>query len=156
MKYIRYIVVFIFPTLLFSCGDDSCNYDTDSLLTFNFTVSDATLTANKFADSTSIYSTEWLDTINKWDLDDGASFEFSLSPNDTITKVIIASKVTTELDTITFIHQNEFVYLSPECGFVVDFKIDTAISTYHLIDSISLVDDKITSEGNGLIEVYYL
>jgi hypothetical protein len=156
MKNIIYILVLLISIGSISCGDGECNVETDSLITCTFLVEDATLKADLFLDSLSVYSTEWLDTINKWDLEDDASFEFSLSPNDTITKVIIASKATTELDTITFQHQNKVVLLSTECGFVVNFEIDTVISTYHLIDSISLVNDEITSEENGLIEIYYL
>jgi len=156
MKNIIYIFVLLISVITISCGDGECNLNTDSLLTGTFSVEDSTLKADLFLDSLSVYSTEWLDTINKWNLEENASFEFSLSPNDTITEVIVASKATTELDTLTFRYQNEVVFLSTECGFVVNFKIDTLISTYHLIDSISLVNDEITSEENGLIKIFYL
>lgn len=155
MKYLQYILIFIFLTLFISCGDDSCNQETDSLLSCTFSIEDATLKANSFEDSISIFSTAWIDTLNKWELAEDELFKFTLSPNDTITKVIITSKVTTETDTITFEHQNEIVFLSTECGFVINFNVDTVFSTNNLIDSISLIDTKITREGNGLIEIYY-
>jgi hypothetical protein len=153
MKNIIYIFVLLISVVTVSCGDGECNLDTDSQLTCTFSVEDATLKADLFLDSLSVYSTEWLDTIN---YSETGTINFTLSPNDTITQVIVASKTTIELDTITFRHQNEVVLLSTECGFVVNFEIDTVISTYHLIDSISLVNDEITSEENGLIEIYYL
>jgi hypothetical protein len=153
MKNFIYIFILLVLVITISCGDGECNLDTDSIITCTFSVEDATLKADLFLDNMSVYSTEWEDTISY--LETGA-INFTLSPNDTITQVIVASETTTELDTITFKHQNEVVLLSTECGFVVNFEIDTVISTYHLIDSISLVNDEITSEENGLIEIYYL
>lgn len=149
MRYLYYILFLAICILSVSCEDDSCTIDTESTVVLKYEIGDesAVITDNLFA-----RSEEWHDTINTVN----KQMSFLLSVNDTISEIIIESTDITLVDTLKFIHENELVYLSKECGFIVTHSIDTVISTYNLIDSISLINDNVTTENNGLIEIHYL
>lgn len=149
MRYLYYILFLAICILSVSCEDDSCTIDTESTVVLKYEIGDesAVIQDNLFA-----RSEEWHDTINTVN----KQMSFLLSVNDTISEIIIESTDITLVDTLKFIHENELVYLSKECGFIVTHSIDTVISTYNLIDSISLINDNVTTENNGLIEIHYL
>ena len=138
---------------LIACSDDPCRVDTESLLTLEITVEDASLTSSNFAEGLSVYAPEWTDSIA---YADAIIDSIMLSPNDTLTTLILTSTNETLKDTLFVYHKNQVRLLSMECGFVLDYEIDTVINTWNLIDSISVVEDDITNEKNGLIEIYYL
>lgn len=155
MRIIKYISIILLLTVFFmSCSDDSCHLETESLLKTKIKILDEDLIALKFLDSLSIYSPDWTDSIHFLDEGSDSSLYFMLSPNSDSTEIIFTSKSHLN-DTIVFFHRSEIVFLSPECGFVFNFKIDSISNTEHLIDSVSRKRDGITSNEKGLIEIYY-
>jgi len=155
MKNIIYIFVFLVSIFLISCGDDTCNLDTETYLKVNFHTADTNLVNDKFLDSLSIFSSEWTDSIYYSEEKSDSSLLLVLSPNSDLTEFVFTSETEELKDTLKVYHQNEVVFLSPECGFIVNYKIDTFISTYNIIDSLELLNSDISRKNNGQIQIYF-
>lgn len=147
------VILFLFIIgVISSCSDDPCRLDTESLLTLSISVEDNSLISANYTQGLYAYAPEWDDSIHY------ASEKIDsimLSPNHTMTTLILESTNEVLKDTLYVYHQNNVRLLSMECGFVIDYEIDSIINTWNLIDSISVVKDKITNEKSGLVEIYY-
>ena len=157
MKIKYYIgIIFFLGVIIVSCNDDQCNLDTDPLMKTEILVKDTVLTSIKYLDSLSIYSPEWTDSIH-YSEEDASFLYFMLSPESDTTEIIFTSKQADNNDTIIFYYQREFVLLTPECGFVINYKIDTFINTWNYIDSLELVDEDkdISTDKDGYIQIYF-
>lgn len=153
MKFIKTIISFLFIIgIISSCSDDPCRLDTEPLLTLSISVEDNSLISANYTEGLYAYAPEWDDSIQyaSENID-----SIMLSPNHTLTTLILESTNEILKDTLYVYHQNNVRLLSMECGFVIDYEIDTIINTWNLIDSISVVKDKITNEKSGLVEIYY-
>ncbi len=156
MKIIKYILpLLIITAIIISCSDDRCNSETDSLLKTEFIIKDADLIAIKYVDSLSIYSPEWSDSIHYSEEGSDNSLLFTLSPESDTTEIVFTSKQAEFKDTIYIYYQREFVFLSPECGFVVNCKMDTVLNTYNYIDSLKIIQNEITTNAQGHIQIYF-
>lgn len=157
MKIIKYIIpFFIISVASLSCGDDICVLETETFMSLELNVTDAILVDTEYLNNLSIYSPEWSDSIHYSEEGSSSILDFQLSPHSSNTTIVITS-VSSELkDTIHFYHQNEPFFLSPECGFIINYKIDSFSVTNNLIDSIYLAKDEITNNVNGLFEIYML
>jgi len=155
MKVIRNILL-IATTAIYSlsCTSDQCVYDTETYLNFEVNVLDTNLINIGFLDSLSLYSPAWTDSIHSVNKGESGSFLFSLSPDDDFTTIIITTKSLQEKDTISFYHQKDMVFLSPECGFLFTFTIDSFINTKNFIDSVKLVNNELTADEEGNINIY--
>ncbi|MCG8412392.1 MAG: DUF6452 family protein [Bacteroidales bacterium] len=156
MRDLFYILIASISIIAISCSDDSCNRDVESLLQIDFHVTNDTLKKDKFLDSLSIYFPSWSDSIHIANSSSDSSLFATFSPNMKSVQMIFTSPTDTLIDTVTFYYQNEVIFLSPECGFVVDYQIDSLSNTNNIIDSISISNNKITTENDGLVEVFYL
>ena len=157
MKIIKYIIPFLIITAAtLSCGDDICILDTESFMSLELNVTDTILVNAKYLDNVSIYSPEWSDSIHYSEEGNSSIVDFQLSPHNSNTSIVITSDSSELKDTIHFYHQNELFFLSPECGFIINYKIDSFSVTNNLIDSIYLARDEITNDVNGLFEIYML
>lgn len=153
MKIFKTVILVLFvSSVLFSCTDDHCNVNTQPLLKLSFTVEDTVLIKESYIDSMSIFSPEWTDSIHYW-ISNADSI--TLSPFDNMTTLILTSKNEPLKDTLFIYHKCEKRLLSMECGFVLDYHIDSIDNSWNIIDSISLVRKNIIAEENGLIEIYY-
>lgn len=156
MKIIKYILpLLIITAIIISCSDDRCNSETDSLLKCELIVTDTNLTAIKFIDSLSIYSPEWSDSIHYSEEGSDNCLLFTLSPESDTTDIVFTSRQAEFNDTIYIYYQREFVFLSPECGFVVNCKIDTVLNTWNYIDSLKIIQNEITTNAQGHIQIYF-
>lgn len=157
MKIIKYIIPFLIITIVtISCGDDICILETESFLSLEINVTDTTLVKKKYLENLSIYSPEWSDSIHYSEEGSSSILDFQLSPHNSNTIIVITSDSSALKDTIHFYHQNELFFLSPECGFILNYTIDSFSVTNNLIDSIYLTKDEITTDVNGLFEIYML
>jgi hypothetical protein len=157
MKIIKYIIPFLIISIVtISCGDDICISETESFLSLEFNITDTTLTNKKYLENLSVYSPEWSDSIHYSEEGRSSILNFQLSPHNSNTQIVITSDSSVLKDTIRFYHQNELFFLSPECGFILNYKIDSFSVTSNLIDSIHLTNDEITTDINGLFEIYML
>lgn len=155
MRIIRNIFFIAAAAIYFlSCTSDECVFDSETFLEIEVNVIDTNLINISFLDSMSVYSPEWDDSIHYLEEGVSGNILFSLSPNDDFTEIIITTKQTTEKDTLTFYHQKEMVYLSPECGFMFNFTIDDYIFTKNFIDSVKLVNNELTTDEEGYLKIY--
>jgi len=155
MKFQRIIIYCSLLFLIVSCADDQCNLETDTLLKTEFVVKDQNLLDIKYLDSLSVYSPEWPDSIHYWKEKDGVNLLYSLSPATDMSEIIITSKNASLNDTLFIYYQREMYMLSPECGFVVNYTIDSVLSTSNYIDSLFIITTAITTLKNGHIQIYF-
>lgn len=156
MKAIKWITISLLSTILIlSCSDDQCNSETVTLLKSELIVKDTTLTNINYIDSLSLYSPEWPDSIHYWEEGSENFLYFILSPESDTTEIIFTSAQVLLNDTICFYYQREFILLSPECGFVVNYKIDTVLNTCNYIDSLEIVNENISIDKDGHIQIYF-
>jgi len=156
MKTIRNILLIVATTIYFlSCTSDECVLDSETYLQLEMNVVDTILVKDGFLDSLSIYSPSWPDSIHSESKGASGNILISLSPNNDSTTLIITSVPVSENDTITFYHQKEAVFLSPECGFVYTFTIDNYNYTDNFIDSVKLVNNELTIDEKGSVEIYF-
>jgi len=152
MKLSYYTILFLLILASFSCTDDQCNSDTESLLQTELIAKGVD---DEFIDSLSIYAPEWTDSIHYSIENDDNIISFILSPNSDTTEIIYTSKNYPLKDTLFIYYQREMTFLSPECGFITNYIIDTVLHTYNYIDSIEIVTEEITTEKDGLIQIYF-
>lgn len=156
MKIFQYlIIIFSIAVAITSCTDDRCNADTESLLNATLTVTDETLNDIHFVDSLSIYSPEWTDSIHYAESGDDNILGFILSPFSDTTEMIFTSKNAPLKDTLFIFYQRHYTFFSQECGFVTNYEIDTILHSYNYIDSIEIINNQISVEKNGQIQIYF-
>lgn len=156
MNTAKGIILLIFlTTIWFGCTDDQCNADTETLLKTEFSVLDADLTAIDFLNNLSIYSPEWSDSIHYSEEGSKNILYFTLSPNSDTTEIIITSLQAPLNDTLFIYSLRELVFLSPECGFVTNYTIDSIKSSSNYIDSLETLTKNISTEKNGSIKIYF-
>jgi hypothetical protein len=156
MKIIRNILVIATIAIYFSsCTSDECVFNTETYLTLEINVVDTNLINAGFLDSLSIYSPAWTDSIYSEKTGSAENILLSLSPENDLTTIIITSVPFLEKDTIIFYHQKDLVFLSPECGFIFTFTIDSFINTANFIDSVKLVNNELTIDEEGSFKIYF-
>ena len=156
MKIIKYILpLLIITAIIISCSDDQCNSETESLLKTEIIVKGSELSGLHYIDSLSLYSPEWSDSIHYSEDGNDGKLSFMLSPYSDTTEIVFTSKLAPLNDTIFIFSQREYIFLSPECGFVVNYKIDTVLNTYNYIDSLIIIKDVITTNAQGHIQIYF-
>jgi len=154
MKIIKYILLIITTVIIISCSDDQCNSETETFLKTEFIIKDP-LMIIKYVDSLSLYSPIWSDSIHYSEEGSDNNLLFTLSPESDTTEIVFTSRQAEFNDTIYIYYQREFVFLSPECGFVVNCKIDTVLNTYNYIDSLEVLNKEISTNENGHIQIYF-
>lgn len=58
-------------------------------------------------------------------------------------------------DTITVKYKRSLQFVSSGCGFTTFYKIDTAFTTYHYIDSLAISTNKIVTTNAINLQIYY-
>lgn len=157
MKIFQYLIIsFLIVIVVISCTDDHCNADTESLLNATLTVNDTNLVNIKFVKKLIMYSPEWTDSIFYSESGDDNVLGFTLSPFSDTTEIIIASKIDTIVnDTLLILYQRDYTFFSQECGFVTKFQLDTILHSYNYIDSIEIINEEISVDKNGTIQIYF-
>jgi len=155
MKFSVYILIITLFALIYSCSDDTCNADTDTLLNIEFTVNDTNLTNIDFLDNLSLYSTQWSDSIHYSEEGSNEILSLMLSPNSDTSEIIITSVNAGLKDTLTIISQRELIFYSPECGFITNYFIDTLFYSINYIDSIAITSYQISTSKDGQVQIYF-
>lgn len=150
-----YIILLLIIMAIWSCTDDHCNADTESLLDATLTVTDETLNDINFVENLSIYSPEWSDSIYYSESGDDNVLGFVLSPFSDTTEIVFTSKDAPLNDTLFVYYQRDYTFFSQECGFVPNFEIDTVFHSYNYIDSVEIINKEISVDKNGKIQIYF-
>ena len=152
MRYFHFIIlIFLLLQLLFSgCNNDSiCLSNQHALRAYFMSMEDKTrvqvLNTTIFGlgmENDSIYKEE--DVANMF-----LPMAFS---GDTTTFVIM---VQTLADTIHFVNTKKMNFISRECGFTLDFVIDTVYFSNRFIDSVAIINPNIRyNENVDNVEIY--
>lgn len=156
MKKIFYIISAITFFIFAACEDyKDCNSPVETSLGLAFyhirdeEEADSTLPALTFyavtkPDSLMIYRTA------------AREIYVPLNPHTTTTRFFIQPDSTLSGgDTIELRYTIDLKFVSAGCGFTNYYRLDTAMSTYHYIDSISLINKKINTTHAKNIKIYY-
>jgi hypothetical protein len=148
-RNLQTIFFILFLVVLLSCTDNRCNESTDVELKAEVFVDDPTLINAKFLDSLSVYSPDWIDSVHY----STATYMLELYPNKDTTIFVFTSQ--SWIDTVWVIYSRQLVFFSQECGFVTNYKIDTALYTNNNIDSLIWVNKKLTTQNDGHVKIYF-
>lgn len=144
-----YISLFAFAVLLISCTDNRCNENTDVECKAEIVVNDAALESAQFIENLSIYSPYWIDSVHYSSTD----YMLEFTPFSDTTIFIFTSLAWK--DTLYILSKRDMIFLSQECGFVNNYKVDTAWFTTTNIDSIVWVNKKLTTQTDGHVKIYF-
>ena len=139
--------------LLHSSCKRECDYVPVSVLGVRF----YTITNNnevpKSIDSLYAYSVGLEDSVlYDWNRNVNA-IRLPLSPHmDNSSFVIMLNEFT---DTVQLFYQRQLYFVSEECGFSMNFIIDSIYSTYHKIDSISIIQPSVQAINEEHIRIFF-
>ena len=155
MDFMRVGLLYItgFCLLFFSCeSDESCEQSTVSALNAGFyTIVDSIPEAIK-ADNFTVYGIGREDSLIYDQASSVGSFVLPLSSFcDTTGFVFILGA---ETDTIRFLYSRELHLLSMECGFATYYYIERIDNTSNTIDSVCVVNEKVTTGDDENIQIY--
>ncbi|MEA3318294.1 MAG: DUF6452 family protein [Bacteroidota bacterium] len=152
----RITIPLIFFSLIFvllSCEDDKCRTSTDTRTKASFYIEDETLIEEDVLNSLAIYSTSWTDSIHYNSSGSENSLKFQLSPNKNISKFVFSTLDIN--DTLIFYYKRELSLISPECGFITKYNIDSLKFTNYQIDSIKIIQTAVSNIDEEHIQIYY-
>ena len=142
-----------FCLLFCSCeSDESCEQLTVSALNAGFYSIQDSIPESILVDNFTVYGIGRADSLIYDQTSSISSFELPLSPSCDTAGFILT--VGTETDTITFLYFRELHLLSMECGFTTFYYIERINNTSNVIDSISVVNDKVTTADDENIQIY--
>ena len=155
MNFRKICLLFItgFCLLLFSCeSNESCEQSTVSLLNAGFyTIVDSIPESTKVNDFT-VYGIGRADSLIYDQSNSIGSFVLPLSPSCDTTGFVF--NLGAETDTIIFLYSRELHLLSMECGFATYYYIERIDNTSNTIDSVIVVNEKVTTGDDENIQIY--
>jgi Family of unknown function (DUF6452) len=153
---ISFFVVAVCITILFSCNNDIqiCEVPTlvQSGIGFYHAV-DSTDITDTLLPQLSIVGIGAADTL--YNQTEAYSVTLPLNQNADSSRFIIFPDTTSIGDTVTLRYNRQPNFLSPGCGFVTFFTIDTVIATTHHIDSAVIENKSITNNYVENVKLYY-
>lgn len=143
-------------SLLFSCEDyKDCNAPVDTSLGLGFYQIVNQREKDSTLPSATLYGIGKEDSLvaNKTAI---RQIRLPLNQTRDITQFFIRPDSTLQKgDTITIQYVRNLHFVSSGCGFTTFYKLDTAYSTRYYIDSIALVNKKITTTNATNLKIYY-
>ncbi len=146
-----YITGFCF--LFFSCESEKiCEQSTVSTLNAGFYSFQDSIPEAALIDSFTVYGIGRADSLIYDQANSVGSFDLPLSHFvDTAGFVLTLG---TETDTIRFLYSRELHLISMECGFTTYYYIESIDNTSNVIDSVSVVNEKVTNGDYENIKIY--
>ena len=142
-----------FCLLFFSCeSDESCEQSTVSVLNAGFYTVVDSLPISASVGNFTVYGIGRADSLIYDQASSVGSFGLPLSPSCDTTGFVLT--MGTETDTIIFLYSRELHLLSLECGFTTYYYIERINNTSNTIDSVSVVNEKVTTGDDENIQIY--
>lgn len=142
-----------FCLLFFSCeSEESCEQSTVSALNAGFYSILDSIPESTSVDNFTVYGIGREDSLIYDQASSVGSFVLPLSPSCDTTGFVFTLGAAT--DTVTFLYSRELHLLSMECGFVTYYYIERIDNTSNTIDSISVVNKKVTTGDDENIQIY--
>ena len=147
------LYITVFCLLFFSCeSDESCEQATVSLLNAGFYTIVDSIPESTSVDNFTVYGIGGADSLIYDKVSSVGSFDLSLSPSCDTSGFVLTFGAAT--DTVTFLYSHELQLLSMECGFATYYYIERIINTSNIIDSVSVVNEKVTTGDDENIQIY--
>ncbi len=139
--------------MFFSCESEKiCEQSTDSKLNGGFySVLDSIPEAISVDDLT-VWGIGREDSLIYNQANSVGSLILPLSQSADTTGFILS--LGTETDTITFLYSRELHLVSMECGFTTYYYIERIDNTSNVIDSIRVINEKVTTADDENIQIY--
>ncbi|MDA3781007.1 MAG: DUF6452 family protein [Bacteroidales bacterium] len=149
------IILLLFSIIIISvaCEDDKCITSTDTRIKTSFFIEDTNLVEEDVLSSLAIYSPQWTDSIYYSQEGISNSLKLQLSPTEDISEYVFSTLGYN--DTLTFYYNCELLLISPECGFITNYNIDSLKFTKYQIDSIKLIQTSVSNIDEEHIQIYY-
>ncbi len=149
------IILFFISSFILSvsCEDDNCRTSTDTRIKTIFYIDDETSVEDDVLSSLVVYSTLWNDSIYYSKEGISNSLKFQLSPTEDISEIVFSALGIN--DTLTFYYNRELFLISPECGFITNYNIDSINFTKNQIDSIKIIQTSVSNIDEEHIQIYY-
>lgn len=142
-----------FCLLFVSCeSEKSCEQPTVSLLNAGFYSVQDSIHEAASVDSFTVYGIGRADSLLYDQANSVVSFDLSLSPSSDTTGFVLS--LGTKTDTVIFLYSRELHLLSMECGFVTYYYIESIKNTSNAIDSVKVVNKKVTTGDEENIQIY--
>jgi len=152
-RRISLLYITCFCLLFFSCeSDKSCEQSTASVLNAGFYSIVDSLPEPTSVDNFTVYGIGRADSLIYDQASSVSSFNLPLSPSCDTTGFVFT--MGTETDTIIFLYSRELHLLSMECGFTTYYYIEGIDNTSNTIDSVSVVNEKVTTGDDENIQIY--
>lgn len=142
-----------FCLLFFSCESEKiCEQSTVSKLNAGFYLVQDSIPEAASVDSFTVYGIGRADSLIYDQANSVSSFVLPLSHSVDTTGFVLT--LGTETDTITFLYSRELHLLSMECGFATYYYIESIDNTSNVIDSVRVVNEKVTTGDDENIQIY--
>jgi len=142
-----------FCLLFFSCeSEESCEQSTVSALNASFYTILDSIPESISVDNFTVYGIGREDSLIYDQASSVGNFILPLSPSYDTTGFVFT--LGAEIDTIIFLYSRELHLLSMECGFATYYYIERIDNTSNSIDSISVVNEKVTTGDDENIQIY--
>ena len=139
--------------MFYSCESEKiCELSTVSILNAGFYSVPDSIPEAVSVDDLTVYGIGREDSLIYDQASSVGSFVLPLSPSSDTTGFVFTLGADT--DTITFLCSRELHLLSMECGFTTYFYIERIDNTSNVIDSISVVNEKVTTGDDENIQIY--
>ncbi len=139
--------------MFYSCeSEKKCELSTVSILNAGFYSVPDSIPEAVFVDDLTIYGIGREDSLIYDQASSVGSFVLPLSPSCDTTGFVFTLGADT--DTIIFLYSRELHLLSMECGFTTYYYIERIDNTSNVIDSISVVNEKVTTGDDENIQIY--
>ena len=152
-RRIYFLFVTGFCLIYFSCeSEESCEQSTVTALNAGFYSIQDSLPEAASVDGFTVYGIGRADSLIYDQANSVSSFDLPLSSSCDTTGFVFT--LGTETDTIRFLYYRELHLLSMECGFATYYYIERIDNTSNVIDSISVVNEKVTTGDDENIQIY--
>ncbi len=152
-RRVGFLFITGFCLLFFSCeSEESCEQSTVSALNAGFyTIVDSLPESTKI-DNFTVYGIGRADSLIYDQASSVGNFILPLSPSCDTTGFVFT--LGAETDTVIFLYSRELHLLSMECGFVTYYYIEKIDNTSNTIDSVIVVNEKVTTGNDENIQIY--
>ncbi len=142
-----------FCLLSVSCeSEKSCEQPTVSMLKAGFYSVQDSIPEAASVDNFTVYGIGRADSLLYDQANSVVNFDLLLSPSGDTTGFVLTLGAKT--DTVVFLYSRELHLLSMECGFATYYYIENINNTSNAIDSIKVVNKKVTTGDEENIQIY--
>jgi len=137
-----------------SCSDgEVCTQKVDTLLNASFYKINGNSVTDTALNNLTIYGLNHIDDKLYSMANNVNSIQVPLNPS--ATNSIFIFKTASGTDTLQISYTHKLVFISYECGFASNFEITKLDASYHLFDSVAIINKTMNRDNEENIEIYF-